>query len=119
MRRLMRTGEKVRASLMHRQKMLRISRLLGNRYAPVGATFVGRTVGTMLHNLLDAVCEGLADHREYERLVSMGMRHDPALRAALCQTSHCQEASARKASGITRSERSKAGAKPLLLAGKA
>jgi len=99
---------------MHRQKMLRISRLLGNRYAPVGATFVGRTVGTMLHNLLDAVCEGLADHREYERLVSMGMRHDPALRTALCQTSHCPEASARRASSLIPSELSKAEGKPII-----
>jgi hypothetical protein len=37
----------------------------------------------MLHKLVDAVRQGLAAHREYERLKSMGMRHDPALRAAL------------------------------------
>jgi hypothetical protein len=99
--------------------MLRISHLPGSRDAPVAATFAGRAVGTMLHNLLDAVCGGLAAHREYERLVSMGMRHDPALRVALCQTSHCREASPRRASSLTRSERSKAGGKPLSLAGTA
>jgi hypothetical protein len=31
----------------------------------------------------DAFHEGLAAHREYERLTSSGMRHDPALRASL------------------------------------
>jgi hypothetical protein len=63
--------------------MLRISHLPGNRDAPVGPTFAGRTIGTMLHNLFDAICEGLAAHREYEGLVAMGVRHDTALRAAL------------------------------------
>ena len=38
----------------------------------------------MLHKLVDAIGQGLTAHREYERLMSMGMRHDPALRAALC-----------------------------------
>lgn len=52
----------------------------------------------MLHSLLDAFCEGLAAHREYERLRSMGMRHDHALAAALSETSHSPEASARKTS---------------------
>jgi hypothetical protein len=37
----------------------------------------------MLHKLVDAIRQGLAAHREYERLKSMGMRHDLALRAAL------------------------------------
>jgi hypothetical protein len=37
----------------------------------------------MLHKLADAIRQGLAAHREYERLMSMGMRHDLALRAAL------------------------------------
>ena len=38
----------------------------------------------MPHKLVDAIGQGLTAHREYERLMSMGMRHDPALRAALC-----------------------------------
>ena len=74
--------------------MLRLSHLQGNRDAPVDAIFAWRTVRTMLHLLLDAFCEGLAAHRKYERLVSMGILHDPALRAALSQTSHCREACA-------------------------
>jgi hypothetical protein len=37
----------------------------------------------MLHKLLDALRDGLAAHREYERLMSMRIHHDPALRAAL------------------------------------
>ena len=37
----------------------------------------------MLHKLADAIRQGLAAHREYERLMSMGMRHDLALKAAL------------------------------------
>ncbi len=37
----------------------------------------------MLHKLIDAMYEGLAAHRKYERLMSTGMRHDSALRAAL------------------------------------
>jgi hypothetical protein len=48
----------------------------------------------MLHSLLDALRDGLAAHREYERLISLGMCHDPALRAALSQTSHSREACA-------------------------
>jgi hypothetical protein len=48
----------------------------------------------MLHSLLDALRDGLAAHREYERLISMGICHNPALRAALSRTSHCQEACA-------------------------
>jgi hypothetical protein len=52
----------------------------------------------MLHSLLDALRDGLAAHREYERLISLGMGHDPALRAALSQTSHCREACARRTS---------------------
>jgi hypothetical protein len=39
----------------------------------------------MLHSLLDAVREGLAAHREYERLISIGIRHDLALRAAVSE----------------------------------
>ena len=94
--------------------MLQTSHLPWNRDAPVGTTFAWRTVGTMLHRLLDAVREGLAAHWEYERLVSMGMRHDPALRTALCQTSHCPEASARRASSLIPSELSKAEGKPII-----
>jgi hypothetical protein len=52
----------------------------------------------MLHSLLDALRDGLAAHREYERLISLGMCHDPALRAALSQTSHSREACARRTS---------------------
>jgi hypothetical protein len=63
--------------------MLAISQLPGNRDAPVGATLARCSVGIMLHRLLDAVCEGLAAHQEYERLVSTGMHHDRALRTAL------------------------------------
>jgi hypothetical protein len=63
--------------------MLAISHLPRNRDAPVGATLARCSVGTMLHRLLDAVCEGLAAHREYERLVATGMCHDRALRTAL------------------------------------
>jgi hypothetical protein len=37
----------------------------------------------VLHKVVDAIRQGLAAHREYESLMSMGMRHDPALRAAL------------------------------------
>ncbi len=48
----------------------------------------------LLHSLLDALRAGLAAHREYERLISLGMCHDSALRAALAQTSHCREACA-------------------------
>jgi hypothetical protein len=72
-----------------------------------------------MHHLLDAFCEALAAHREYERLISMGMRHDPALRAALSETGHCREATARRASSITRSEHPDAGGKPLSVAGAA
>ena len=99
--------------------MLQTSHLPGNRDTPVGTTFAWRTVGTMLHRLLDAVREGLAAHWEYERLVSMGMHHDLALRAALSQNSHCREASTRRASRLAGSEHSKASVKPLKLAGTA
>lgn len=37
----------------------------------------------MLHKLMDAIRQGLAAHREYERFMSMGVNHDRALRAAL------------------------------------
>jgi hypothetical protein len=37
----------------------------------------------MLHKLVDAIRQGRAAHREYERFMSMGMNHDRALRAAL------------------------------------
>jgi hypothetical protein len=30
----------------------------------------------MLHKLVDAIRQGLAAHREYERFMSMGMCHD-------------------------------------------
>jgi hypothetical protein len=49
----------------------------------------------LLHKLVDAIGQGLTAHREYERLMSMGMRHDPALRAAFSETNHCREACAR------------------------
>ena len=49
----------------------------------------------MLHSLLDAISEGFAAHREYERLMSMGIGHDSALKGALSVTSHSEEASAR------------------------
>jgi hypothetical protein len=50
----------------------------------------------MLHSLFDALRNGLAAHREYERLKAMGMRHDPALRAAISRTGHSREACARR-----------------------
>jgi hypothetical protein len=97
-----------------------VSHSLRCRDAPMGQTPVRQTtVGKTLHSLLDAFYEGLAAHREYERLISMGMRHDPALRAALSETSQCREASARRASSLTRSEHTEAGGKPLSLAGTA
>jgi hypothetical protein len=90
------------------------------RDAPVGQTPARRTaIGKTMHHLLDAFCEALAAHRKYERLVSMGMRHDPALRVALSETSQCREASARRASSLTRSEHPEAAGKPLSLAGTA
>jgi hypothetical protein len=49
----------------------------------------------MLHSLVDALRDGLAAHREYERLIAMGMCHDPALRAALSKTGHSGQACAR------------------------
>jgi hypothetical protein len=52
----------------------------------------------MLHSLLDAFFDGLAAHREYERLTSMGMGHDRALRAALSETSHSPKVSTRRTS---------------------
>jgi hypothetical protein len=52
----------------------------------------------MLHSLLDAFCEGFAAHREYERLTSIDMRHDLALRAAISETSHSRQASTRRTS---------------------
>jgi hypothetical protein len=76
--------------------MLRNSQSRTSRAAPGGATFAWGTAIGMLHTLLDAVREGLAAHREYERLISMGMRHDLALRSALSETSHSREASTRE-----------------------
>jgi hypothetical protein len=78
--------------------MLRNSQSRTSRAAPGGATFAWGTAIGMLHTLLDAVREGLAAHREYERLISMGMRHDLALRSALSETSHSREASTRRTS---------------------
>jgi hypothetical protein len=79
--------------------MLRLSPSPGSRDAPAGETFAWRTAtGTMLHSVPDAVREGFAAHREYERLRSMGMRHDPALRTALSGTSQRRQASARRTS---------------------
>jgi uncharacterized protein YjiS (DUF1127 family) len=53
----------------------------------------------MLRDLRDALREGLAAHREYERLTSSGMRHDPALRASLsvpfAERDHSHESSSR------------------------
>jgi uncharacterized protein YjiS (DUF1127 family) len=75
--------------------MLRLSHS-SSRDAPVRETFARRTaIGKMLHSLLDAVSEGLAGHREYERLMSMGVGHDSALKVALSETSHSTDASAR------------------------
>ena len=68
-------------------------------HAPVGETPARRTA--IVKNAAQRAGwdrEGLAAHREYERLISKGMRQDPALRAPLAGTSHCWEASARRIS---------------------
>src|SRR5438874_7120187 len=41
------------------------------------------SIAKMVCDLQIAFREGLAAHREYERLISKGVRHDPALRASL------------------------------------
>ncbi len=41
------------------------------------------SIAKMVRNLQVAFREGLTAHREYERLISKGVRHDPALRASL------------------------------------
>ena len=49
-------------------------------HASVGKTLARRTaIVKTLHNVLDGTREGLAAHRECERLILKGMRHDPAL----------------------------------------
>jgi uncharacterized protein YjiS (DUF1127 family) len=76
--------------------MLRNYHSPNSRDAPAAETTVRRTaIGKMLHDLLDAFREGLGAHREYERLISAGMRHDPALRAAVSETCHSHECCAR------------------------
>jgi hypothetical protein len=40
------------------------------------------SIAKMVRNLQVAFREGLTAHREYERLISKGVRHDPALRAS-------------------------------------
>ena len=75
--------------------MLRLSHS-PSRDASAGETVAKQTaIVEMLHSLLDAVSEGFAADREYERLMSMGMGHDSALKGALSVTSHSEEASAR------------------------
>jgi uncharacterized protein YjiS (DUF1127 family) len=44
---------------------------------------------------VESIRQGLAAHREYERLMSIGISHDSALKAALSESSHSTEASAR------------------------
>jgi uncharacterized protein YjiS (DUF1127 family) len=136
--------------------MLRITHSPGSRDAPVDETLARRpTIGKMLHDLLDAIREGFTAHREYERLMSSGTRHNPALKAALAESDHSRESFARpmpihsvllivvktigawidrrrqqeplarlddrllRDIGLTRSEHSEAGVKPLLFAGRA
>jgi hypothetical protein len=41
------------------------------------------SIAKMVRDLQIAFREGLTAHREYERLISKGVRHDPALRASL------------------------------------
>jgi hypothetical protein len=68
-------------------------------HASVGKTLARRTaIVKTLHNVLDGTRERLAAHRECERLILKGMRHDPALRATLSGTSHRWEASVRRTS---------------------
>jgi hypothetical protein len=75
------------------------SHALGSKDAAVGETFARWTaIRKLPHRLLDAVREGLAAHREYERLMSKGVRHDCAIRAAFSEASHSPEASTRKTS---------------------
>jgi uncharacterized protein YjiS (DUF1127 family) len=63
----------------------------------VGEILARRTVvQKMLHSLVDAIGDGLAAHWEYERLIAKGVRHDPALKAALSETNHCRKAPARR-----------------------
>ena len=56
------------------------------------------SIGKMVRDLQIAFREGLAAHREYERLISKGVRHDPALRASLGVSG--SEAPQRQAAGI-------------------
>jgi uncharacterized protein YjiS (DUF1127 family) len=79
--------------------MIRIFHSLpSSRAEPVGETNAWPTaIAKVLWDLNDAFREGLAAHREYERLKSTGMRHDPALRASLsvpfAETGRSQESS--------------------------
>jgi hypothetical protein len=58
----------------------------------------GTALRKMLHHLLEAICEAISARREYERLTSMGVGHDAALKAALYEMGHCREAGAHGAS---------------------
>jgi hypothetical protein len=53
-------------------------------------------LGKMLHHLLEAIREGISAQREYERRTSMGVGHDPALKAALSEMRHCRQGAARR-----------------------
>ena len=68
-------------------------------HASVGKTLARRTaIVKTLHNVLDGTREGLAAHREYERLISKGYAPRSRTRATLSGTSHCWEASVRRTS---------------------
>ena len=55
-------------------------------------------LGKMLHHLLEAIYDAISAQREYERLTSMGVGHDSALKAALSEMAYCREAGAHRAS---------------------
>ena len=53
-------------------------------------------LGKMLHHLLEAIGEAISAQRKYDRLTSMGVGHDSALKAALSEMGHCRESAARR-----------------------
>jgi hypothetical protein len=55
-------------------------------------------LGKMLHHLLEAIYDAISAQREYERLTSMGVGHDSALKAALSEMAYYREAGAHRAS---------------------
>jgi hypothetical protein len=58
----------------------------------------GTAPGKMPHHLLEAICDAISAQRKYERLTSLGIGHEPALKAALSEMGHCQETGAHRVS---------------------